>query len=323
MPDQKQPASIRLAVFGTGRLAEAHCRSFRAAGAAIRGVYSRDPSRARALAEDPTARVFASVDDVAGDASTEGAIIATETPRHYEAAAAMVAAGKAVFCEKPVTRTREEAHALQAQARRTGAFFSVGHVLRYTPAYRTARRLVRDGALGRIRHAACTRFASLQDIRPWMHNDEESGGCLLDLAVHDVDFLLWSLGPVAEARGALDRDRPETAARAGVLRLDFAGGATAEIRVGWKADEAFHCGFQLDGEGHSLSWDSRSGVAPQLDGAPVAVAAPEAKPADEQAADWLACRLAGRPAPVPLSEAAAALEVCLSGIESAQKKGDD
>src|SRR5207247_11477076 len=105
-------------------------------------------------------------------------------------------AGVAVFGERPLARTLAEAERIRDLADSLGAKVAVGHVVRYFPEYAAARELVARGELGTPISARLARLnSSPADLSGWYAELERSGGVLLDMAIHDIDWCLWAFGP--------------------------------------------------------------------------------------------------------------------------------
>lgn len=141
--------------------------------------------------------------------------ICVPTNDHARYVLAALAAGKHVFCEKPLCRNREEMLAIAGAVRRSPGFFNVGMCIRAWPEYRHARELYRSGAIGRIRTANFTRLSPSVDGNAWENwfmDPERSGGALLDLHLHDTDAVCYFFG------------RPEAVFASGVKGVVSAGG---------------------------------------------------------------------------------------------------
>ncbi len=106
--------------------------------------------------------------------------------------------GKAVLCEKPLALTLEDALEMERVAERTGRLLVAGHVVRFWPEYAEARRLMQSGALGPVQSYSARRLVPLlravTGAEGWRHSAERSGGAVIDLQIHDVDFVLWAFG---------------------------------------------------------------------------------------------------------------------------------
>ncbi len=134
--------------------------------------------------------------------------VVTPNNMHAEVALAALKAGKHVACEKPIARTIDEARKMVAAAGEAGAKTFVWYNYRRCPAVAMAHKLVKDGALGAIRHA---RAVYLQDWADesipliWRFQKEGSGtGANGDLNAHIVDMVRFVAGEeVTEVTGAI------------------------------------------------------------------------------------------------------------------------
>jgi predicted dehydrogenase len=95
-----------------------------------------------------------------------------------------------------LARTVAEAEGIVETAALVGAQVAVGHVVRYFPEYAAARQAVIEGGLGRVQTARLQRLnAGPADSGAWYADFARSGGVLLDMAIHDIDWCLWTFGP--------------------------------------------------------------------------------------------------------------------------------
>ena len=230
----------------------------RAESAAARFGFEASGDRWEALVADPAVEVF---DDCA--------------PNHLHRAPclAAIAAGKHVFCEKPLGRTAAEARELRDAAARAGVVGMVGFNYRFLPAIRLARRLIEDGRLGRLHHFR-GRFADASFLDPaapftWHQDAGEAGSnALLDLGSHLVDTARFLVGEPAAVSGAIatftaERPDPATGRRRRVetedafeATLEFEGGALGSIAgTTMAAGRRAHMTFEVNGARGTLAFD--------------------------------------------------------------------
>jgi predicted dehydrogenase len=163
-----------------------------------------DTDRARALATAGRHGIAAHPDYAAllGDDRVDVVIIATPPADHAPMALAAIAAGKHVFCEKPLATSLPEATAVVQAASAHRVRLSVDYVLRWNPLYRLLRRLqglsTPAGAplLGRLRHFAFHNLARDDHLPPdhWFWDPKTSGGIFVEHGVHFFDAAAWLLG---------------------------------------------------------------------------------------------------------------------------------
>jgi predicted dehydrogenase len=180
----------------------------------------RDLAGTAQLTDDPR--------DVLDDAAVEAVVIATPASTHFELARAALEAGKQVLCEKPLALTVEECERLIQISEGEARVLFVGHTFIYNPGVRAAQRLVREGALGRVRHSDAT-WAAPGPVR----HDVDA---VWDLAPHPISILTSFFGTVTEVAATgqtiLNGDGRADLA---VVHLVFDSGATAHVHVSWVA----------------------------------------------------------------------------------------
>jgi predicted dehydrogenase len=166
--------------------------------------------------------------------------ICTPGDSHAEIAIAAAAAGKAVFCEKPLANTVAEAEAMMQAVERAGVVHMICHNYRRAPAVVLAKQLIDAGRIGEIRHY---RGTYLQDWivdpafpRVWRLQKELAGsGALGDIASHSIDLARYLVGEISAVAGMLEtfipeRPLPDDPARRGAVTVDDA--ALALVRFG-------------------------------------------------------------------------------------------
>lgn len=128
--------------------------------------------------------------------------IAAPNYLHLEMVRAVTAAGKHVFCEKPVGRTPQETAEIEALARQAGVMSFVGFNYRWAPMVQYAKTLIDEGRLGRITHYR-GRFFAMYGSNPlghltWRFKQAYAGsGVLGDIMSHVVDMAHMLIGPIA------------------------------------------------------------------------------------------------------------------------------
>lgn len=189
----------RIGLVGTGDIGRIHARSLaRVPGVQVVIAEGRRPERARSLARELDVTTAPSYDALLSDTSVAGVTVCVPNDLHAPMVVAALEAGKAVLCEKPLALTLEDALAMAETSRRTGHPLATGHVLRFWPEYATARDLLLRGAIGTVQNFSARRLVPLlravSGEEGWRHRGERSGGAVLDLQVHDIDFVLWTFG---------------------------------------------------------------------------------------------------------------------------------
>ena len=240
---------MRYGVIGGGGMARAHAgHVVRLPGAVLAAVAAPDiHADLIALAHSVGATVGTDVDALISRTDIDAVIIATPTDTHAGLTIAALQAGKDVLVEKPIARTVAEGEAMAATAHRHGRKLLCGQVVRYFAEYATAHDLIVAGSIGTVGVARTSRAGAHPPATSWYADTSRSGGVALDLLIHDVDWLLWTFGPVARiyARGLTARQIP---GRDGVLAiLRFANGVIAHVEANWAYPGGFTTTLEVAG----------------------------------------------------------------------------
>jgi len=202
------------------------------------------------------------LDRIIDDADTEVVIHALPTPFRLEYVKRYIASEKHIFCEKPLARTLPDAEAILNATKGYKKTFMVGHVVRFFWEYTETRRLIKAGEIGKPGIARLSRCsgppASLDKTDNWYADAKRSGGVILDLAIHDLDWLLWTFGPVKRVYAQTLANKGEKSDYAlGILK--FKNGMLAHIEGSWaEAPGSFWTAFEISGSGGLIEYDMRS-----------------------------------------------------------------
>ena len=183
------------------------------------------------------ARATADWRALVADPRVEAVVIASPQATHREIALACLEAGKPVMCEKPMGASLEDARAMVAAAAASGCANMVAYNYIRTPASQYARRLIADGALGRItwvRAEHVEDFHNDTDVAAWRYQGR-ANGCIGDLAPHIYNAALALIGPIESLNAVIETVHPE---RGGVpvtnddqvqMMVRFEGGAMGHL----------------------------------------------------------------------------------------------
>ncbi len=196
--------------------------------------------QARLLA--PGAALVADLDGLI-DAGVDGVVIATPSALHAAQSIHALQRGVAVFCQKPLGRTRIEVEAAVEAARAADRLLGIDLSYRYTEGMQRIRDILRSGALGGIYSVDLTFHNAYGPDKPWFYDPALSGGgCVMDLGVHLVDLALWALDfpavtEVASQLFALGRPLPRNPPEvedyaSATMRLST--GASVRLACSWR-----------------------------------------------------------------------------------------
>jgi myo-inositol 2-dehydrogenase / D-chiro-inositol 1-dehydrogenase len=187
-----------LALFGAGRIGQIHGRNAAAhPGLTLKYVVDPVGDAAARLAAEVGASASA-VEAALADPEVAGVIVASPTDRHLDHCLAAAAAGKAIFCEKPVDLDLARARA--AAERLAGARLLLGFNRRFDPNFQALKAQLEAGAVGALETLNIT---SHDPAPPPIAYVQVSGGLFRDMAIHDFDTARWLLDePIAEVFAA-------------------------------------------------------------------------------------------------------------------------
>jgi myo-inositol 2-dehydrogenase/D-chiro-inositol 1-dehydrogenase len=201
-------STVRVGVIGVGKIGRMHAGllTHQVAGASVSVVHDALEDAARDVAEELGVASAADVDDVLGADDVDAVAICSTTDTHPDLIVAAARAGKAIFCEKPVSLELAEVDRALAAVDDAGVPFQIGFNRRFDPAHAAVAAAVRDGSVG---DPHIVRISSRDPAPPPLSYVEGSGGIFLDMTIHDFDMARYVTGSeVVEvfARGAVRID---------------------------------------------------------------------------------------------------------------------
>ncbi len=165
---------------------------------------------------DPSARnvdlsgitAYTDLDKMLADPAVELVDITLPTYLHADAVLKALKAGKHVLCEKPIALTKEDATAMVNAAKSAKGRFMVAHCIRWWPEYALVREMIQKNTYGRVYSAIFRRVSATPTWgwKNWLQDHSKSGGALIDLHIHDIDYVNYLFG------------RPEAVTSSGVTK---------------------------------------------------------------------------------------------------------
>ena len=238
------PEHVRVGFLGAGLIAHYHALQLSMCAVSpeavpheVVAVYDPDPARAAAFAEGWGCEAVATSTDVVG--TCDAVFVCTWTAAHLDGIREAAMAGRAVFCEKPLSVDLAHASEAVALVESTGVVNMTGLVLRSSPAMAVAREMIRDPASGRVMNVVFRddQYLPTQGMyaSTWRGDASLAGsGVLMEHSIHDVDLVEWLVGPIDSVSAhqssfhGIDgiEDNVSVVAR-------FAGGATGVLATVW------------------------------------------------------------------------------------------
>jgi myo-inositol 2-dehydrogenase/D-chiro-inositol 1-dehydrogenase len=187
---------IEVALFGAGRIGKIHGGNLAAQpGVKLKYVVDVSAPAAAELAQRHAAKA-ADVDSVLKDSAVSAVVIASSTDTHADLIMRAAAAGKAIFCEKPVDLALERARACTDTIARARVLCMIGFQRRFDPTFSALKQRLDAGEIGEPEMLIIT---SRDPGPPPVSYIKVSGGIFKDMLIHDFDVFRWILEDEAQS----------------------------------------------------------------------------------------------------------------------------
>lgn len=284
------------------------------------GYYERNLGRGQSFRQSWDAHLCESYDALLEWSDVIDICLPTDV--HAEFALRAIGAGKPLFLEKPIARNLDDAQAIVDAAAGLKVPLMIGQVVRYFPEFALARRMVLAGAVGKPAAIRTHRGGPAPNgSSGWFLDHARSGGVLLDLAIHDFDWLQWTFGKVkflySRSLSSQTGKGPDYA----LTTLTFESGAVAHVEATWMDPGGFRTTFDIAGSEGLLEFDSRKTPALRIVTAETTVLEPSVALIEDpyylELDAFLSTVRTSSPPPVSGEEGISALKVSLAALESA------
>lgn len=272
---------VRLAIIGTGGMANFHVEHFRKVpGCEIVACCDVDLGRAQAFGEKHGISLFFSdAAKLLAGADFDAASIVTTDAYHAPLSILCLKAGKHVLCEKPLALNYPDARRMVAAAKKAGVVNMVNFSYRDWPCIQAAAAAVKRGDIGEIRHVEASYLQAWLPANVWgdwrtnqallwrLSTSHGSKGVLGDVGVHIVDYATFPCGPIKEVFCRLKHFPKAPGNRIGeykfdandsaVLNVEFANGALGVIHTSrWVGGHENRLALKIAGTKGTISLDS-------------------------------------------------------------------
>jgi predicted dehydrogenase len=263
---QEEPVMIRIAIVGTGGMANSHARAF----AGMRGcklVAACDviPERVQAFAERyGIPGVYTDFDQLLAEADSDAVSNVTPDAFHASLSLKAIAGGKHVLCEKPLATNYGDARRMAAAARRKGVINMVNLSYRNSAAVHRTHDLISSGQIGRVMHLEASYLQSWLSSQYWgdwregpawlwrLSTKHGSKGVLGDIGVHVLDFASYAAGDIKSVNCRLKTFSKARGNRLGEYVLDANDSAVITVELAGGAIGTVHTTRWATGQANSL-----------------------------------------------------------------------
>ncbi len=257
---------LNVAIVGAGTMGHIHASCCRdAEGAELAAIVDVAEDRARKFADEHGIKAYPDVMSVCADPDIDIVAVCVPTPWHREIALKAAKGGKHVFLEKPIARTLDEAQETLDGCDEAGVKLFVGHVVRYFQEYCKAKELIDTGKVGNVGVVRLLRGGPFPMVADnWYADKEKSGGLIVDMLIHDFDWLRWCFG---EAKRVYARDLSHynlPLLDYALVCLKFESGVIAHVTGSWAYPGNFRTALEVAGDKGMIQMSSE-------DSAPISI----------------------------------------------------
>ncbi len=283
----KKPATVRVAILGTGGMANRHAELYRQIpDVELSAACDVNPTRVAEFAAKhgiPASGIFTDFDTLLRACPIDAVSNVTPDAFHAPLSIRALKAGKHVLCEKPLGLDHAETRRMLLAARRSGKVAMVNFSYRDWPAIQAIAARVHAGEIGELRHVEASYLQTWLSSPIWgewsttpawlwrLSTKHGSKGVLGDVGVHIVDFATYPAGPIKKVYASLKAFPKAPKNRIGdyildandsaLLQVEFANGALGVIHATrWATGHANRVALKLHGTKGAFAFDSDLGT---------------------------------------------------------------
>lgn len=255
---------LGVAVIGCGFIGNAHLQQWRSIeDVEVKACVDVEEERAKELSQKyKVPKYYTDVEKTLEDGSIDIADVCTPTYTHKEIVEKLLESEKDVIVEKPISLKLRDAKIMIEKAKKRRRKLMVAHVLRFWNEYTIIHDLIKENRIGTPIFARAHRLSAFPSWvwRNWHDFIDKGGGVLIDMSIHDLDFLRWTFGDVEEvfARGGTLLKKGATAHDFSDIFIKFRSGMFAYVEGSWIMPNSFpfFTEFEAIGSDGSISFVS-------------------------------------------------------------------
>ncbi|MDR4316528.1 NADH-dependent dyhydrogenase [Niallia circulans] len=318
---------LKALVIGAGTMGSTHSFAYSTMDdVQLAGIVDKNLEKAEELARKIGVQAFASYEEAIESLGAVDVVsVCVPTPSHKEYVIKAADDCFQVVCEKPLARNLRDAKEMIDYCKEKGVKLFVGHVVRFFLEYQRAKRMIEEGKIGKPGVVNTKRGGGFPSAsRDWYADYNSSGGLVLDLMIHDFDYLRWCFGEVERVYAKSAQGRAMAKLDYALVTLRFESGVIAHLEGTW-AHQNFATKFEIAGKKGIIHYDS-SKSTPLVKGinhnntGSAGVAVPESplkeNPYITELKHFISCIKNKEESIVTPLDAYKAMEIALAAIES-------
>ncbi|MFD2114211.1 Gfo/Idh/MocA family protein [Paenibacillus yanchengensis] len=224
---------MRVAVVGCGFMGQKHANAYkRMAGVELVAVCGWQENNREFIEETFGTAYFTSFDEMLTITRPQVVSICLPTYLHKQYTIRAAQAGAHVICEKPIATSLSDAEEMIEACATYGVQLYIAHVLRFFPSYQNIVNQINGGEVGQLGMVSTRRVVEHPGGKEqsWYNDDAKSGGVIVDLMIHDTDFVRSLLG---EVESVYAMRKVSVDQQYGVVTYKFVNGTMANLEALW------------------------------------------------------------------------------------------
>jgi UDP-N-acetylglucosamine 3-dehydrogenase len=318
---------IKVAVLGAGTMGSVHAEAYsKMNNVEVVGIVDIRKEVGETIAARIGTVAFRCFDEMLQKANPDVVDICLPTYLHRDYVEKAAVAKKHIICEKPIARTLEQAKEMMEITEREGVKLFIAQVVRFFPEFTKARELVLNGSVGEVGTVRTMRGGIFpQAWEDWYASFEKCGTLIVDMIIHDFDYMLWCFGDVERVYAKSQWGRELNRMDHALVSLRFKNGIIAHTEGTWAYPDGFLVELEIAGKDGVISYKSEDTVAikssiRRTNGKGGGVVVPESplqkNPYQLELEHFIDCIMNDKQPIVTPEDAYKALEVSLSALES-------
>lgn len=216
----------------------------------LAGIVTGTPTKAEALKQkynipDKNIYNYGNFDEIANNKDIDVVYVVLPPSMHREYVVRAAAAGKHVWCEKPMAPSVKDCEEMIAACKKAKKTLAIGYRLQHDPTTQAYRQIIKEGKLGKVQKVSCGAGYRENRTDHWKQKREMGGGVLGDMGVYTIQGARFGAGtePVAVVSAKAYTNRPEIY-KNGLdeiveATIEFPGGVMADIKTSYAEDINF------------------------------------------------------------------------------------